>query len=119
MKSISQCLKIIKKCLIFLAQNGGDFDAQFFSTKLTLQNETFRMIFKHYGRFSFVRLHVEKRRLDIEFHRKKKGYSKGRTVSIMTKKFRKAISNASLTTSIAKQDVSLFPPQVTMALKKL
>ena len=37
----------------------------------------------------------------------------------MTKKFRKAISNASLTTSIAKQDVSLFPPQVTMALKKL
>lgn len=37
----------------------------------------------------------------------------------MTKKFRKAISNASLTTSIAKQDVSLFPPQVTMALKKV
>ena len=78
------------------------------------------MIFKHYGRSSFVRLLVEKRRLDIElFHGKKKGYSKGRTVSIMTKKFRKAISNASLTTSIAKQDVSLFPPQVTMALKKL
>ena len=73
------------------------------------------MIFKHYGRSCFV-LHGEKRRLDSSSEKRRA--QKGRIVSIMTKKFRKAISNASLTTSIAKQDVLFFPPQA-MALKKV